>query len=77
MAEGIEENPTRQLTAWKELPLWSMTKGDKVQQKLAWQRKISEERQELADAIRAVQDAKVEIRELQDGKFQEVLDTHV
>ena len=77
MAEGIEENPTRQFTAWKELPLWSMTKGDKVQQKLAWQRKISEERQELADAIRAVQDAKVEIRELQDGKFQEVLDTHV
>ncbi len=56
------------------LSLWTLSKDERKQQKLCWQREILQEpRRDLANALLTIQSSKAEIRQLQDMKDTAVL----
>jgi hypothetical protein len=58
------------------LPLWKLSKKERVLRKLLWQKQIyTEKREELANAMVQIEEARNEIWQLQDQNHEEVLRT--
>jgi len=61
----------------KDLPLWRLSKDERVKRKLEWQQLVhAEHRQELAQAMATIEEATEEIRQLQKQNHEEILRSH-